>query len=378
MSAYYYDDPIEDASARRRRTPTVLASILILLAGGLFLKTTLAANISINTGVAVEFGQGSAATAACSGSTVLTVTPTASFTNSSGGSGSFYLTSITVSGIPTSCNGDDFNISAYNTTGNALPLFNTSSTVAPIWDNGGSFQGGHGFAGSTVSTAAGSFTITFTSPVALASNVAKLTLQSAGHVAGNCATENLCSVGDVGPGGGTVFYVGASFTETGTACGSNCHYLEAAPTGWANNKPVSLNGSCGGNAGSATTDPNICPLSGALINTPATFGAGFTNNQTLSASTDATSGIYLCTHYAGTDSSAGQWFLPSGNEMGALWNSSLNSTLDTNWYWSSSISGFSGIEYGFPNSGPTYAGYSNPYNGGYANNPHSIRAIRAF
>jgi len=377
VSAYYHDDPIEDDPVRRRSVPTVLASILILLAAGLFVKTTLAANISINTGVPAEFGQGVSVAAACAGSTALTMTPTSSFTNASG-AGAFYFTSVTVSGIPSSCNGVDFNISAYNTTGSALPIFNTSSTIAPVWDNGGYFQGGHGFAGSSVSSATGAFTVTFTSPVALASNVAKLTLQSGGHVSGNCATESICSIGDIGAGGGIVFYVGATFTETGTACGSNCHYLEVAPTGWANNKPVSLNGSCGGNAGTATTDPNICPLSGSLINTPATFGAGFTNTQTLSASADATSGIYLCTHYAGTDSSTGQWFLPSGNEMGALATSSVNSILDNNFYWSSSVSSVTGIEYGFPYTGPTYAGYSNPYNGGYANNPHSIRAIRAF
>jgi len=377
MSDYYYDDPIEEAPVRRRRIPTALASILILLAAGLFVKTTLAANISINTGVPAEFGQSLAVTAACSGSSILTMTPTSSFTNASG-AGAFYFTSVTVSGIPASCNGVDFNISAYNTTGNALPIFNTSSTVAPIWDNSGSFQGGHGFAGSSVASASGAFTVTFTSPVALAANVAKLTLQSVGHAAGNCATESICSIGDTGAGGGIVFYVGASFAETGTACGSNCHYLEVAPTGWANNKPVSLNGSCGGSVGTATSDPVICPLSGTLINTPATFGAGFTNSQTLSASADATSGIYLCLHYAGTDSSAGQWFLPSGNELGALATATVNSILDTNFYWSSSISGVTGIEYGFPYTGSTYSGYSNPYNGGYANNPHSIRAIRAF
>lgn len=37
-------------------------------------------------------------------------------------------------------------------------------------------------------------------------------------------------VGDVGPGGGIVFYVAPStFASPGSDCGSNCRYLEAAP-----------------------------------------------------------------------------------------------------------------------------------------------------
>jgi len=42
------------------------------------------------------------------------------------------------------------------------------------------------------------------------------------------------NVGDVGPGGGIVFYVHSSgtFASTGSDCGSNCKYLEAAPTNW--------------------------------------------------------------------------------------------------------------------------------------------------
>ncbi len=368
---------------REDRKASIWLIVFVLLAvaiGSFFLKTTLAANITINSGIPVEFGQGVSATSACSGSSILTLTPNSTFTNAGGSTGSFYFKSVTVSGIPGSCNGQDFNISAFdsNTGTSPLPLFNSSSTIAAIWDNGGSFQGGHGFIGSTIATSNGSFTVTFTSPVALASNISKLTLQSIPHVKGDCATENICSVGDTGPGGGIVFYSGAAFSETGATCATNCHYLEMAPTGWGNNKPSSLNGSCGGSIGTATADPSVCPLSGSLINTSNSFGSGFANTQTLSASADSTSGIYLCTHYSGSDSSAGQWFLPSGSELAALWNSSLNTNLDSVFYWSSSVTSPTAIEYGFPNSGPTYQGYSNPYNGGYANNPHAIRPIRAF
>ena len=44
------------------------------------------------------------------------------------------------------------------------------------------------------------------------------------------------AVGDTGPGGGKVFYVSqTAFTVTGAPCGTNCHYLEWAPTSWATN-----------------------------------------------------------------------------------------------------------------------------------------------
>ena len=107
MSAYYYDDPVDDPGVKRKQPKAIFASVLILFAGGLFLNTTLAANINIGTGGKVEFGQGMTMTAACSGSTSLTVTPRSSFVNASG-SGAFYFNSVTVSGIPSSCNGVDF------------------------------------------------------------------------------------------------------------------------------------------------------------------------------------------------------------------------------------------------------------------------------
>jgi len=369
--AYYYDDPIEEAPARRGKAPTVLASILILLAAGLFIKTTLAANISINTGIPAEFGQGVTATAACAGGAALTMTPISSFTNASG-AGAFYFTAVTVSGIPSSCNGVDFNISAYNTTGNALALFNTSVTVASIWDNGGSFQGGHGFIGSSVTSSTGSFTVTFTSPVAVASNVAKLTLQSLGHVAGNCATENICSVGDTGPGGGTVFYASAAFTETGTACGSNCHYLEWAPVSWASTQ--SQNGSFV-EPGTSTADAGTYVQPVSLLGSVTTFGAGFNNTYLMSGSgTSSNNAAIAARLYAASDSSAGQWFLPSQLEAIAQAQSTAQSggSFQNRYYWTSSESNASAqYEVHMPDAGVSVDAKG-------STNSHLFRPIRAF
>jgi hypothetical protein len=364
MTDYYHDDPVEEPVAKRKNPKSILASVMLLLAGGLFLNTTLAANINISTGGKVEFGQGISVATACSGSTALTVTPNSSFVNASG-AGSYYFSSVTVSGIPAGCNGVDFQISAYDSvTSTALPIFGTNKTVASVWNNGGSYQGGKGWLGSNITSGSGTFTISFTTPVALASTVERLTLQSTTHAAGDCATENLCAIGDTGPGGGTVFYVGAAFTETGSVCSTNCHYLELAPKFWyANPEPVG----------------QLSPTSASTLpsTTSAAFGFGWSNTNYLSAYSNSGSGVYAAVRYGTATNTVGQWFVPSSNELGALWSSPINAQVTFDFYWSSTYLGaFAGAEWCLPNS-PACGGTS-VYNGGYFNNPHSVRPIRAF
>lgn len=327
MADFYYDDPVEEPKGTRKNFKGVLALILLFVAGGTYLQTTLAANISLNSGSPVEFGQGISVTAACSGASVLTMTPNSSFTNASGG-GSFYFTSVTVSGIPSSCNGVDFNISAYDsTTSTALPIFASTKTVASIWNNGGSFQGGSGFLGSTVTSSSGSFTVSFTTPVALASNVAKITLQSLTHASGNCVTENICALGDTGPGGGTVFYVGAAFTMIGATCNTNCNYLEWAPVSWASTQSQNASFS---EPGTATTDAGTTLMpSNLLVGTSTAFGSGFNNTSLLAnaagSGTSSNNAAKAARLYAGNDSSAGQWFLPSKDELIVQFQSAIKS-----------------------------------------------------
>ena len=326
MSDYYHDDPVEISEPKSKKLPAILAFILFVIAGGNFLQTTLAANIAF-TGGGVEFGQGIAVTAACSGGSVLTMTPNSSFSNASGG-GSFYFTSVTVSGIPLGCNGVDFNISAYDsTTSTALPIFASTKTVASIWNNGGSFQGGSGFLGSTVTSSSGSFTVNFTTPVALASNVAKITLQSLPHAAGNCVTENICTLGDTGPGGGTVFYVGAAFTMTGATCNTSCRYLEWAPVSWASTQSQNASFVV---PGTSTTDPRATLMpSNLLVGTSTSFGSGLNNTSLMAnavgSGTSSSNAAKAALLYAAGDSSAGQWFLPSRDELVALYQSSVRS-----------------------------------------------------
>ncbi len=326
MDIHYYDDPVDEPVVKRKK-PRALFGVLLLLAGGFYLNTTLAANINISTGGKVEFGQGIAMTTACSGSTALTVTPRSSFVNASG-TGSFYFSSITVSNIPSSCNGVDFQISAYDsTTSTALPIFGETKTVASIWNNGGSYQGGKGWLGSSVTSETGTFTVSFTTPVALASTVERLTIQSTSHVAGDCRTESLCAVGDIGPGGGMVFYAGARFTMAGATCNTSCRYLAWAPVSWASTQ--SQNGSFS-QPGTSTADARVTLMpSNLLVGTSTSFGSGLNNTMLMAnaagSGTSSNNGAKAALLYAGNDSSAGHWFLPSRDELVALYQSSVRS-----------------------------------------------------
>ena len=182
VSDFYHDDPVEELSSQRKKPKALFGSLLLVFAGGLFLNTTLAANINLNSGGRVEFGQGTSITTACSEGSALTVTPQSEFVNTSG-AGAYYVKSIQVSGIPSSCEGKDFNISLYDDIPNsdALPIFGTSTRVATVYNNAGTFQQGFQGTGSTVSSASGGFTVSFTAPAALSSNAFKVTLQSAEH-----------------------------------------------------------------------------------------------------------------------------------------------------------------------------------------------------
>jgi hypothetical protein len=230
---FYSDDPIEGTSSPvKKKFPGFVAFLLFIFAGGSFLQTTLAANISLNPGAPVEFGQGITQTAACSGASNLTITPNSTFTNVSGG-GAHYFSSVTVSNVPISCYGDDFTIKAFNNSSSSpLAIFNSTSTNAVVWNDGGTFKLGTGSSGMAIAQSAGTFTVTFTSPVALSSTVFKLTVESGAH------TE-VYGVGLPGPGGGTVFYYseagfncGPTHSATGSPTGGLCNYLEVAPSGW--------------------------------------------------------------------------------------------------------------------------------------------------
>jgi hypothetical protein len=115
--------PEEDSSAAKKKNNKLLKILLgigLLIAVPLVGKT-LAASIAINSGSGnqVQFGQGVVQAAACDSD--ITVTPVASFTNTSG-SGSFQVDTVTVTGIKDACTGKKFKLTAYGDTGTALTL----------------------------------------------------------------------------------------------------------------------------------------------------------------------------------------------------------------------------------------------------------------
>jgi len=199
-----------------------------LLASVVVLGSTLAANINLSSDSAVEFGQGVLATTACSGTTELGLVPNSDFVNVSG-AGTHYFKSVTVTNIPIGCHGSDFVISAYGETSTApLAIFNSNSTTATIYDNAGTFQTGVNSTGMSVSSGSDSFTATFTNPVAQASSVFRVTIQSGVHLLSACFAVGDCIAGEEGPGGGTIVFTSVGGFNCGPTWTDTCHNLEAA------------------------------------------------------------------------------------------------------------------------------------------------------
>jgi hypothetical protein len=295
------------------------------------LGSTLAASINLNDNGPVEFGQGIAQTVACSGDENLTITPNATFVNSSGG-GTFQFSSVKVSDIPSSCNGKDFTIRAYGDSSNIpLALFDDDATSVVAYNDGESFKLLTGLNGLTINSGTGTFTVNFTTPVALSTSVFSITIESSAHA---------YSVGDTGPAGGKIFY----YSEAGFSCGpdrsSTCNFLEAAPSLW--NGGGSDPSRRWANETYELTEVNNA--SSPQTASATAIGWGYRNTRAiiLQGNTDpATSAAALADSHSVTVSGVtySDWFLPSNNELTQLYNNieiveGLFQGFD--WYWSSS------------------------------------------
>ena len=256
---YYHDDPVEEPLHSESKFLPYVKLVGLLIVAYFFIQTTYAANIGLGGG-SNEFGQGVMQTTACSGNTALSIAPISKFVNSSG-AGAYYLQGVTVSNIPSSCNGYDFTINAYGVSGNAtLPLFNASSTDAVIYQNAGAYSEGYGSTGMTVTSGSGTFTVTFTNPVASTISVGRVTIQSGNHTP-------WAVVGQTGPGGGKVFYYSAGGFNCGPTMSDTCHWLEAAPVTW--------------NGGSSDPDlpwSNVSESATSVSGLVSSIGAGYKNS----------------------------------------------------------------------------------------------------
>ena len=357
---FYSDDPINLSPVQgKRKLPSLLAFLLLLVGGTYLVQTTLAANISLNTGSPIEFGQGVTATAACSGATNLTITPNSTFTNVSG-AGAHYFSSVKVSNIPADCEGKDFIINTYgNSDSTALAVFNSASKNVVIYNNAGTFELGAGtISGASITSGSGTFTVTFANPVATSGSVFKITLQSGAHTVVTCATGGACIAGNTGPGGGKVFYVAGSPFACGPTLAASCTYLEAALS---DDSGVACEaGSTAGNSGSAYLDTN------ATYND---IGAGYKSTLVITAA---------CSEGAAASArakigSGGQndWYLPNRAELNTLYGQRvLVGGFSSNQYWASWTNT---IQFRTQNFGDGY-----PDNSYLKNNLFPSRAIRAF
>jgi hypothetical protein len=385
---YYHDDPHDSENESGKKRFSTFFSVLLLAVGGtFFLQSTLAANVNLNSGAPIEFGQGFQTTTACSGSNQLTITPTSAFVNAAG-SGAFKLNSISVSGVPIECYESDFTINAYgNTDDTPLALFNSTSTNAIVYNNAGTFEAGMGATGSSVSGSAGRFTVTFTAPVALASSVFKITIQSGVH-----KVPISYNIGATGPGGGTVYYYSAAGFTCGPTYNSTCNYLEFAPSGWNASAEVDSNSQGSGRAwatGTASSGNAILDVDGvtgsgggiAVANdsgpntSTSTVGLGYRNSIAIvNQGNGATTAAGTARGYTG--GSLNDWYLPNTAELSLLWD--WKSTYGTGSegfvakrYWASSEK---------DNIFAYWHNFGNGSIGDYYKNDsaYKVRAIRAF
>ena len=189
--------------------------------------------------------------------------------------------------------------------------------------------------------------------------------------AATCAEGGVCALGEIGPGGGKVFYVAATAFSSGAPCGVNCLYLEMAPNTWSN----------------GTTDPSLkmqpnkirSPANGNTRNNTA-IGLGFENTSALlsnaSGISDAKEAIYSVDILT---TGKTDWYIPNSLEYLAMktyldscttacanftYNSGQN-------YWSSNYRGNGGWDFKWAISG---LDPGNPT----LNNSKPIRPIRAF
>jgi hypothetical protein len=182
----------DNAATPRRKKNNNLKSLagLATVAAVAVLGSTLAANLSLNSGNAIEFGQGVSVTSACDDNGI-TVTPSVRFMNAAN-AGTFYLSTIALSGIDltdsTKCVGKTFTLNAYDNS-NATPLqLATSSISSSVGITSATFANSTGstyvgtagisIAGSGHTTNSGTITLGFGTPSSTSGAVYKITLQS--------------------------------------------------------------------------------------------------------------------------------------------------------------------------------------------------------
>ena len=177
---------------------------------------------------------------------------------------------------------------------------------------------------------------------ALVAPLLSFTTAPAHAVAATCAEGGVCQVGDIGPGGGKVFYVApnnGTFEQIGASgamCTTNCKYLEAAPNTWS--------GGSSDPARTWATNVNSNQTTAVTGADGTAIGTGYKNSLDIVAQTGnlaASSAAVAARGYrptvAGTTYT--DWFLPSKDELNVLYfeRATVGGFVDPHpQYWSSS------------------------------------------
>jgi hypothetical protein len=179
-----------------------------------------------------------------------------------------------------------------------------------------------------------------------------------------CADGGACVVGDIGPGGGKVFYVHASGTfACGATLASTCKYLEAAPTTgtnswtdaryrWSGNEEDFIGSTAQGVA----------------------VGTGYKNTEAIvTQSSTANRAGTIARAYRGPNNLS-DWYLPSKNELNELYLERVRvGGLSGSRYWSSSENENFGNQAWFQFFSTGLQG-----NDSYKNADSYVRPVRAF
>ena len=131
LGAQYFDNPQEPRRRKKNSVTSLLLLVVVAIGGGYFIQSTLAANVALNSGNAVEFGQGVAQTSSCDPTTGITVNPSATYQNVQNAAGSFKFGTIAFTGIAVACADKVFTIKAYdNSSSTPLTLNSVDGTAA--------------------------------------------------------------------------------------------------------------------------------------------------------------------------------------------------------------------------------------------------------
>jgi hypothetical protein len=185
-----------------------------------------------------------------------------------------------------------------NSTGGAIASFAINATPPGMSFNAttGALTG----TPNTVATAT-NYTITATNASGNATRTFTLTV-----------TAVVYTVGQTGPGGGTVFYVATTAFSCGPTLAATCTYLEAAPSGWNTGADPSLTWATNVNNNRTTT----VPAPGAI---QTAIGTGYQNSNAIVAQTGnvaASSAAVAARAYQGN--SLTDWYLPSRDELNQM------------------------------------------------------------